>query len=191
MKIIIILFVILGISSCKKDSVFDDFGFYGEGTALVNKVEWKGKTGIFPKNNPLFNNCLPDTCFSLLIINENKYDGTTNNILIDRFFLKVGKFQFNKQRYDPIAQMYIDTTFSFSYGTSIAGGEIVTGLYRLVKTDINNYFEIKEFNKFTGDIKGSFKARVVRDLFSTASGAIPDSLDIENGSFYGKINWHK
>ncbi|MBK9962005.1 MAG: hypothetical protein IPP06_11970 [Saprospiraceae bacterium] len=47
MKRLYILLTIISILSCEKNSIFDNDGFYGEGKAKLDEVEWKGSTGIF------------------------------------------------------------------------------------------------------------------------------------------------
>jgi len=178
MKRVIILILILAVSSCEKDDIFDGIGFYGEGTAILNGVGWNGKTGVFPSKNY----CAPDTCIGILIQKYNDIGELRGKILIDYVSLKVGKFQLN-----PIEPWYLDTFYRISYHEFTADGDVITGDYSLKLSDPNYYLEILELNRHTGDIRGKFSAKVVRD--TAFIGSFPDTITIKDGNFYGKINW--
>ncbi|MBK8956816.1 MAG: hypothetical protein IPM34_14860 [Saprospiraceae bacterium] len=182
MKRLNFLILILAVSSCEKDDIFDDIGFYGEGTALLNGVEWKGKTGIFPLNDPRFVNCLPDTCISILIQKYNDIGELRSKVLLNKVPLRLGKFQFN-----PIEPSFLDTIYRITYSEFTSDGDVVTGIYSLKEADSSYFLEIIELNKQSGDIRGKFRAKVVRD--TAFIGTFPDTINIEDGNFYGKINW--
>ena len=82
---------------------------------------------------------------------------------------------------------YLDTLYNFSYQEF--KGDAALENYSIIEADSNNYVEIKELNMKTGDVRGSFQARVISDSSWPSNGSIPDTIDITNGSFYGKINW--
>ncbi len=178
MKRLYILLTIISILSCEKNSIFDDHGFYREGKARLDDVEWKGNTGIFKAKKY----CFPDTCVGIVIEGYNEARSVHSNIIIDQVFLKTGKFYFN-----PINPTYKDTLYKFSYHEF--SGDVVVGIYNIIEADWNNYVEIKELNLKTGDVRGIFQARVISDSSWPSNGSIPDTIDITNGSFYGKINW--
>ncbi len=178
MKRMYILLTIISILSCEKNSIFDDDGFYGEGKARFDDVEWKGNTGIFKAKKY----CFPDTCVGIVIDGYNEARSVRSNIIINQVFLKTGKFYFN-----PIYPTFKDTLYRFSYHEF--SGDAVVGVYNIIEADSNNYVEIKELNLKTGDVRGIFQARVISDSSWPSNGSIPDTIDITNGSFYGKINW--
>ncbi len=177
-----IILLIFAYVACQKDDIFDDIGFYGEGTALLNGVEWKGKTGIFPLNDPRFVNCLPDTCISILIQKYNDIGELRSKVLFHKIPLKIGLYLFN-----PIEPSFLDTFYRISYSEFTSDGDVVTGRYSLKEADSSYFLEIIELNKQSGDIRGKFHAKVVRD--TAFIGTFPDTITIENGNFYGKINW--
>ncbi len=183
-----IILLIFAFTACEKDDIFDDIGFYGEGTALLNGVEWKGKTGVFALLDSKLKNCLPDTCIGVLIQHYNNANELRSKILIDFVPLKLGKFQLNLKpnKFDQFG-FQLDTTFQFSYHEYTSDGDVVTGYYKLINSDPDYYLNVQELNRHTGDIRGIFRARVVRD--TSFIGTFPDTITIENGSFYGKINW--
>lgn len=182
MRKCLFLIIFLVIYSCDKEDIFDDIGFYGEGKAEIKGNTWKGKTGVFPLTDPRYNNCLPDTCISILIQQYNESQELRSKILIHFVPLKLGKFQFN-----PIEPSFLDTTYRFTYSEFTSDGDVVTGRYKLTNPDSSYFVNIQELNRQTGDIRGMFRARVVRD--TSFIGPYPDTIIIENGSFYGKINW--
>ncbi|MBK8643710.1 MAG: hypothetical protein IPN15_16335 [Saprospiraceae bacterium] len=178
MKRLYILLTIISILSCEKNSIFDNDGFYGEGKAKLDEVEWKGNTGIFKAKKY----CFPDTCVGIVIDGFNEARSVRSNIIINQVFLKTGKFYFN-----PIYPTFKDTLYRFSYHEF--SGDAVVGVYNIIEADSNNYVEIKELNMKTGDVRGSFQARVISNSDWPSNGSLPDTIDITNGSFYGKINW--
>jgi hypothetical protein len=172
----VVLFLL--IYSCAKDNIFDEIGFFGEGNAKLNGEIWKGKTGVFKSRNY----CTPDTCIGILLYKYNAFGELRGKILIDYVSLKIGKFQLN-----PIEPFYLDTFNRISYSEFTSDGDVVTGTYILKNPSPDYYIEIKELNKQNGDIRGSFRAKVVRD--TSFIGKFPDTINIEDGNFYGRINW--
>ncbi len=182
-----ILILLTLIKKKKKESIFDEHGFYGDGIALLNGIEWKGKTGIFSRIDPDFRNCLPDTCIGISIIKRSEEGFLRNEISISSLLLAKGRTLFDtgyvNSKYDTITRI--------SYGEYTGDGELVSSSYSLVKPDSNNYIEIIELNRQTWDIKGIFRARVVKSPILVPTGGIPDTIDIEEGSFYGRVKWNK
>lgn len=170
--------IVFSCDECEMESIFDDIGFYGIGTALINGSSWKGKTGVF--KSKVY--CEPDTCISLLILHYNSNMELRSKILVDQIPLTTGIFAFNK-----IEPPYADTTYRLTYSEYAEDGDVITGYYKLAYADPEFYIDIKELNKVTGDIRGNFKAKVVRD--TAFIGPLPDTINIENGEFFGKINW--
>ena len=177
-KYILCLFVLLVFACQKEAPIFDKLGFYGEGSATLNGTAWKGKTGVFKSRSY----CAPDTCISIFILHYNEANELRGKVLVDQVPLKKGKFQLN-----PIEPSFLDTLYRFTYSEFAYDGDVVTGRYKLAYPDSSYYINIQELNKQTGDISGKFRAKVVRD--TSFIGSVPDTIDIENGSFYGKINW--
>lgn len=173
-----ILLLIISTLSCEKNSIFDEFGYYGEGKVILNDIEWKGKIGVFKAKKY----CFPDTCVAIIIEGYNESRAVLSKIVIDQVFLKTGRFLLN-----PIYPSYNDTLYKLSYVEFI--GDMAFSAYSIIQADSNNYIEIKELNMKTGDIKGSFQARVISNTSWPGNGSIPDTIDIKDGSFYGRINW--
>ncbi len=103
-------------------------------------------------------------------------------MLLHKVPLKLGRFQLN-----PIEPSFLDTFYRISYSEFSSDGDVVTGGYSLKDPDSTYFLEILELNKHSGDIRGKFRTKVVRD--TAFIGTIPDTITIENGNFYGKINW--
>lgn len=178
MKYIIYAILLVLIYSCEKNATFDELGFFGEGLAKLNGKDWKGKTGVFKSRNY----CAPDTCIGILIYKYNEFGELRGKILIDYVSLKIGRFQLN-----PIEPFYLDTFNRITYSEFVSDGDVVSGTYILKNPKPDYYIEINELNKQNGNIRGSFRAQVVRD--TSFIGKFPDTINIEEGSFYGRVNW--
>ncbi|MEP7198094.1 MAG: hypothetical protein ABI851_16370 [Saprospiraceae bacterium] len=178
MKKYLLIVIATLVFSCEKDSIFDEIGFYGEGTATLNGILLKGKTGVFKSKEY----CSPDTCISILILHYNESNELRGKILMNFIPLKKGKYLFN-----PIEPSFLDTLYRITYSEFTSDGDVVTGRYSLKESDPSYFLEILELNKQSGDIRGKFQAKVVRD--TAFIGTIPDTIVIEDGNFYGKINW--
>ena len=183
MKKTIFLLLTLTFLFCKKESLFDSHGFYGEGSAKINGEEWIGKTGIFDAGKY----CKTDSCFAIVLYKYNELGQLRGTIVIDRIALKVGKFQFNPE------PVYNDTSYSISFGEFHDDGDVASVPHRLFEADPNYYLEIKELNNETGDISGTFRAKLVRKDIdpSIFNGKYPDTITIEDGNFFGNINWDR
>ena len=184
MKKTIILLLTITFLYCKKESLFDSHGLYGEGSAKINGEEWIGKTGIFDAGKY----CKTDSCFAIVLYQYNELGQLRGKIVIDRIALKVGKFQFN-----PEPVFIKDTSYSISFGEFHDDGDVASVPHRLFEADPNYYLEIKELNNETGDISGNFRANLVRNAGdpSIFHGNYPDTITIEDGKFFGKINLHR
>lgn len=180
MKKTIFLLLTLTFLYCKKESLFDSRGLYGEGSAKINGEEWIGKTGVFDAGKY----CKTDSCFSIVMYKYNELGQLRGKIVIKRIALKVGKFQFNPE------PVYNDTSYTISFGEFHDDGDVASAPHRLFAADPNYYFEIKELNNNTGDISGNFRAKLVRKDIdpSIFNGNYPDTITIEDGKFFGKIN---
>jgi len=182
MKKTIFLLLTLTFLFCKKESLFDSHGFYGEGSAKINGEDWKGKTGVFDAGKY----CKTDSCFSIVMYKYNEFGQLKGKIVIGRIALKVGKFQFNPE------PVYNDTSYTISFGEYHVD-DVASTPHRLFEADPNCYFEIKELNKETGDISGTFRAKLVRKDIdpSIFDGKYPYTITIEDGNFFGNINWDR
>ena len=173
-------FVALLVIACKKDFVFDEYGYYGEGTAYLNGQPWSGLTGIFPTKNY----CEPDTCIGVKLLYYNQNGALRGDITIDDIPLVVGKHTLNY-----IWPTWEDIAYRLIYTKFTSDGDVVTGTYHVFEQSNDNFLNITEINVRTGDIKGGFQAVVVRDSLWTPLGQKPDTIKITDGSFYGKIYW--
>lgn len=183
---IFIVFICILLSCQKEESIFDELGFYGEASANINGMEWKGKTGIFPNIDPQYRNCLPDTCINILMKHFNE-EGLLRSELYLNFTLS------EKEKYilNPIPTENLDTLPSFTYSEYISDGDVVSGFYTQVLPDTSSYLEITKLNRTNWDISGRFNARVVKIPLLVPAGEVPDTIEIDNGTFYGRINWDK
>jgi hypothetical protein len=178
-KISILFSFALLFYTCKKEPIFDEYGFSGEGTAMLNGTPWKGVAGIFPTS--VF--CKPDTCIAIKLL-YYEADALRGDITINHIPLSTGKKTLNY-----IWPRYAQINNKIGYGEFTSDGDVITGSYYVYEQNDANFVDITELNLETGDVRGSFQAVVVRDSFWTADGAIPDTIRITNGSFYGKIYW--
>lgn len=170
------------IFSCQKEDVFDQYGSYGEGTAQLNGIAYKGKvTTIFDVIR-----YKPDTCLGINILRRNQSGEARAYISIDRIPLKIGKFLI------PYTLVGVENhkKYELSYAEFTGDGDEATGNYRTYQADTTNWVNIKKLDVKTGDIEGSFQATVVRMKSYTPLGAIPDTIRITEGNFFGKINWN-
>lgn len=178
-KILFFLTMAVFFVHCKKESDFDEFGYSGKGTALLNRMYWSGSSYFFPNAST----CAPDTCITIgFHYFENGY--VCGNISIQYVPLSVGK---KKLGYAPNFEK-VNNKFLYS---TIEGGDLVTGIYQIYEESEDNFVDITAYNAETGDIKGSFQATVVMISAFTPQGAVPDTIRITNGDFYGKVYWEK
>ena len=170
------------IFSCQKEDIFDQYGSYGEGTAQLNGISYKGKvTTIFDVTR-----CKPDTCLGINLLRRNQSGEARAYISIDRIPLKIGKFLI------PYTLVGVDNhkNYEMSYAEFSDDGDVPTGNYKTYQADTTNWVYIKKLDVKTGDIEGTFQATVVRTESYTPIGAIPDTIRIIDGKFFGKINWN-
>lgn len=167
-------------AGCKKEGVFDELGFYGEGAAQLNGQSWRGKTGIFPTKNF----CEPDTCIAITFLYHNQHEELRGDITFDDVPLKRGRKKINY-----VWPTWDDVQCRLIYSRFAADGDVLVGEYHIVEQNDENFLEITELNLKTGDVKGKFQATVVRDSLWTPPGHKPDTIKIMDGSFFGKIFW--
>jgi hypothetical protein len=179
-KIMILLFIGLLPFSCRYDSVFDEQGFSGEGSAIKNGVYWGTKLLVVPKNNF----CNPDTCIAIHLRSYNENGTPTSYLNIDFVEPKVGKRTLNYT-----ASIFERIDHKVDYGVFSSEGHVAIGGYHVFEQTSRNYVEITQINLETGYIKGVFQMDVVRDSFWTPSGSIPDTIRFTNGKFEGRIYW--
>lgn len=182
MKKILIIYIAFILVCCKKESIFDEKGYFGEGTAKINGKEWSGKTGVIKAKKY----CEPDSCIAISLVNYNEQGFLRGIITIDQVALKTGKFQFNPSPYNK------DTLYRISFGEFADDGDVGSSPHRLMVADPNAYLEIESLNKQTGDIRGNFsKVKLARTDIGVGlfHGTYPDTIYLEEGKFYGKINW--
>jgi len=184
-KFIFIAIVIILLCQCTKESLFDEYGGYGKAQATTNGKSWNATPRIL-----LDSRYLPDS-FITIQLNNGDIHAKKSEIYFSKVPLKTGHYLFNPYNFNPNSFKY-DTICGISAADlSGGGGEYTIIGYYLLQTpsDSSNYLDIKELNLKTGDIKGSFRARLTMDSAWTWPGIPPDTLLIENGSFYGKIYW--
>ena len=177
-----LLFFSLLILSCQKEDIFDQYGSYGEGTAQLNGISYKGKvTTIFDVNR-----CKPDTCLGINILRRNQSGEARAYISINRVLLKIGKFLIPYV----IPGVLNHENYELAYAEFTDDGDVPTGYYLTCQADTANWVNIKKLDIKTGDFEGTFQATVVRTESYTPIGAIPDTIRITEGNFFGKINWN-
>jgi hypothetical protein len=176
------LLLLFSFTTCRKESVFDEHGFYGEGSAKLNGVSWTGKTGVFFKKGVWADFCYPDTCIAVKILHYNQNGELRGDITLNHVPLHTGKQTLNYAW--PTSK---DVLCAFSYSEWASDGDVITGGYDVFEQNDNNYLNITELNLKTGDISGKFQATVVRHEFWTPAGQQPDTVRITEGTFKGKI----
>lgn len=165
--------------ACKNEHVFDENGFYGEGTALFNGNPWSGETGVFIAKHF----CSPtDTCYSIKLLHYNQKGELRGDITFDLIPLELGRHTFNYTW-----PTWKEVKNRLNYSTWASDGDVTTGGYHVYEQNDDNYVELTEVNLLTGEVRGNFQAVVVRDTFWTPTGLQPDTIRISDGSFYGKI----
>lgn len=178
----ICLVLLLFVVACKKDSIFDEYGFYGEGSAMLNGKPWKGITGVFPKKNF----CSPgDTCLAISLLYYNDHGALRSIITFDVIPLNLGKHTINY-----VWPTWEEIEYRLIYSEYVFDGDVTTGGYHVYEQNDANYLNLTELNVQTGDVRGEFQAVVVRDSMWTPAGYAPDTIRITDGSFYGKIYWN-
>lgn len=177
-KLLVLVLLVLALSTCRKEEGFDEYGFFGEGTAYLNGAAWSGKTGVFFTD--VF--CAPDSCIGIKLLYRNKNGYLRGDITLNHVPLQVGRQTLNYAW--PVSQ---DVYCALSYSTWADDGDIVTGDYSVFEQNDSNYLEILELNLKTGDISGRFQAAVARHEFWTPAGQVPDTIRITEGVFRGRI----
>ncbi len=172
---IILLVVIFSISySCNK--AFDEYGYYGVGSALFNNQMFDGKTRILYENGF----CKPDSCISIKVDNEDGEGLMQGRIILSFVPLKTGKFEL-----EPDSSVLSDHLYQVTYVVGV--DDLFFGTYHIYQKDTSNWIIINKFNLQTGDVNGSFQATVVRSPNWLSVGQKPDTIRFSNGKFYGKI----
>lgn len=179
---LIFLLLLLSLTTCRKDSIFDEDGFYGEGSAKLNGMPWSGKTGVFFKTGVWADFCYPDTCIAIHLFHRNQNGELRGKITLDHVPLHIGKQTLNYAW--PVSE---DVLCALSYSEWASDGDVVTGDYSVFEQNEDNYLDITDLNLKTGDISGKFQATVVRHEFWTPAGQQPDTIRITEGTFKGKI----
>lgn len=179
-RLMLLFWPALLLTGCQKESIFDEYGFYGEGTAWLNGNPWNGITGVFRAKRF----CEPDTCVAVKLLYINQSGALRGDITLDFIPLQTGKYALGYT-----SPTWEDVRYKLTYSTWASDGDVLTGIYDIFEQNDENYVEITELNRKTGDIKGRFQAVVVRDSLWTLSGATPDTIRITDGSFYGRIFW--
>ncbi len=179
---LIFLLLLFVFTTCRKDSVFDEHGFYGEGTALMNSAPWSGKTGVFFKTGVWADFCSPDTCIAIKIQHKNQNGELRGDLTLNHVPLRTGR-----QTLNYVWPTHGDVFCKLTYSEWVADGDVTTGGYFVFEQNDDNYLEITGINLKTGDISGMFQATVVRDSFWTFAGYQPDTIRITEGTFKGRI----
>ena len=177
-KLISTLLLVLLLATCKKEPLFDEYGFYGESHAKLNGVAWTGKPGIFFTTVL----CQPDSCIGIKIFQFNQKGEIRSDITINHIPIRPGRQTLNYGRH--VSQK---VHCSFSYGEYTSDGDVITGNYSIFEQNDDNYLDITELDLKTGDISGKFQGTVVRHEFWTPAGQQPDTIRITEGTFRGKI----
>jgi hypothetical protein len=177
-KPLFFLLLLLSLTTCRKDSVFDEHGFYGEGSAKLNGVPWTGKTGVFFTD--VF--CQPDSCIAINLYNRNESGALRGKITFNHVPLRTGR-----QTLNYVWPLSKDVLCTLSYSEFTSDGDVITGDYSVFEQNDDNYLDISELNLKTGNISGKFQATVVRDSFWTFAGHHPDTIWIMEGAFKGRI----
>ncbi len=170
---LLLLFALL-LATCKKDSLFDEYGYYGEARAKLNGVPWTGNPSIF---FPALL-CRPDSCIAIDILQFNKRGELRSDITIDDVPMRLGRQTLNPGW---------DVLCSLSYSEFADDGCVLTGIYSVSGQSDDNYVDITQLDLKTGDISGKFQATVVREEFWTPRGYEPDTIRITEGTFRGRI----
>jgi hypothetical protein len=166
--------------ACKKEETFDEFGFLGEGQALVNGVEWKAKAGATSAISTVY---CQDTCLIGIVLENLDSDGILRSKIVLNFF--------EKEEGRTICN-YVKPTWTRAknkityYAQS---DDVFTGAYYITKKDSSNFLEITKLDEKTWDIEGNFEATVVRDSLFTPKGFAPDTIKIRNGFFRSRVKW--
>ena len=174
MKYCIILLALI-LYSCSK--TFDDYGYYGEGSAMLNNLIFEGKTKTV--YNVGF--CYPDSCLAIIINNNYGIGLKQGDILINFLPRKIGKFELR-----PEVSEVSDHLYQFSYW--VMNGDEFIGSYHIYDKDTSNWVIINKLNFKTGEVSGSFQAKVERDPYWQSLGYPLDTIIFKNGKFYGKVN---
>jgi len=179
--------------SCKKDQegLFDQWGHYkyGYGNMTINGRSIAAKKILFGRKEKW--NPEEDTVFlfEMQIFTQN--DELREVFGVRNLRPKIGKYFFPKIEVDSLGHPdFANDAILYKPGFAFFGadGDVVEGSYSHPWVDSNSYVEITELNIATGDVKGNFKAKMLKlKDFSLAS--LPDTIYITEGSFSTKIAW--
>jgi len=176
-KSLFFLSFLLSLVTCQKD-VFDEHGFYGEGRAKLNGLDWTGKTGVFFTD--VF--CQPDSCIAINLYHRNEGGALRGKLTLNHVPLRTGR-----QTLNYTWPLSTDVPCQLSYSLFTSDGDVIIGDYSVIEQTDDNYLDITVLNLVAGDISGKFQATVVRDSFWTFAGHQPDTIRITEGTFWGKI----
>ncbi len=176
-KVLIFLLFGFALTTCRK-SIFDEGGFYGEGSARMNGKAWTGKAGIFMTD--VF--CKTDSCIAVKLLYLNAQGLLRGDITLDHIPLRTGR-----QTLNYIWPNHARTFCQLTYSEYIDDGDVTTGGYFVFEQNPDNYVEITGINYSTGGVSGKFQATVVRDSLWTFPGYKPDTIRIREGVFFGRI----
>ena len=179
-KLFILNILLIVFCTCTKDDNFDADGNYGEGTALLNGIQFKGVANTFYSDKAF---CKPDTCIAMHFKYKNKEGFLRGIITMSNIPLLKGKFILGYSKTPSIH----DYHYTFSYSELEEGGDVLTGIYFIYEFNPENFLNVQKLDLLTGDIEGTFQATVVRSPEFTISGSVQDTIVISNGLFHGKI----
>lgn len=181
MKYYLFIFLIITTITCKKDDPYN--GYYsGTGSALLNNYSFNGLTR---SERSLSNYCYLDCLdISITYFNEQGYDRI--KIAIYSVPIQPGKYILGYQK-EPWLNNYKNKFIVYTYG---ADGDVLLSFYHIYEDNPENWIKIDKIDYDNGDIQGSFQAKVAIHEYDIASGSKPDTLNIVNGSFNGKINFN-
>ncbi len=178
-RILAFLLIALSVATCKKDSVFDENGYYGEGTATINGWAWHG-TNLMIGDDKAPEGLNLDNCLNIRIAQKSPDGLLLSTITFSYISPNMGSRTLNyvSPGWNPIVNRIIASEWD---------DDVLLGTYYVFEQSDSNFLDITDLNWETGDVKGHFQATLIRDSSWVAPGQTADTLRIRNGSFYGKI----
>ncbi len=167
----IIMLLLFGISCSKDETIIEPEVYNGIASGLIN-----GEELIFsPRMTPSYGN---DSTYSLLI-DLLKGDNVLKKTIHFSYIKPIVEVQLLKQ-----FDFYNKIDLQCSYATRIGDGDVAGNYYYLnADDDIEDYLQLTNFNKSTGEVTGIFQASFVVDTAQIFDTSSPEIIVITNGYF--------
>jgi hypothetical protein len=183
LKLIAISLLLLFFSYCKEEPVGNDDSLiyysnkWGQGSALLNGVNWPVKCSAFYKED------YSKETFGVYLGNYNQYEELRAGFNFNKIPLKSGYYYL----IDFPANAQVVPDLSFSFFTSLYDGDVIGDKYILLR-DSSLFITVDEID-LNDEIKGRFGGSIVKVLYDNKEldPNSPDTLEFAQGIYHCKI----